>query len=977
MTVAGQAAIQDGINAKNAAAAQAAASGSTSYSYYDRGILKQVNVPSTQEKLLSAAVQTGQGFGSLGGTTVEERSAYAAKLGFSPTEIKTATGELPYGSRRAEKQEATREALQRSYDQQVLNDEQKKRLELIEQLRAQERGQAGRGVLTNIGQQVPQGVGFSVFNLPQRTRAVQETFTPAFAKKAAKAEEEGQSFIFSSAFGGKAEGITDDRTPDEIAFQQKKFDQRNAAFGLPPTTTLGTRKEAVVQKEKSEAEKTLKDYNYDIGDYLFAKTIERGKSVSRGVKAMANSRVKIADLLTGEGRAQFVEEAKNPDIQNVFITGVDIGSLLVTGGAVTTFYRARQAARVAEVAREARFVEALNSIRKVTILETAVPIVETGAKQVAKSLAPQVAKSLAPQVARSAPKGFVKGAVSLLATPQAVAESYAIQRFGVQGVALPAIKEKYGSDTVKVAQEVLNEQLAGRNQDIFKRDELGRAIEINKDVGFFAEVKANPTFKGITEAAGRSFKYGFVGQLPLGSQAISFFSPSYRAETERIIRQKGTERGLKGAELDVFVKQVSNASFALQGTEAVGTVAGVERVTERLGLKTIGGAFARREGLQLGRKEVARKLFGLVAPKFAVEGAIEGGAQYGLQLKTRGGEATVKGAVVSILGGAVISTAIGASAVASSATRPRLSKGLNVLGQSLEFPYEYLGDVTAAQQVKLVRRLGGEVLEPAIKPLFNKALQTEVRAGTKVVSQSAAESFELLVQGRKGLKPRITTLGVGSPSLQFGSGLPASQPASVASVAKAQSKTNAQTKNAVKSIVEGLQGTPTTTRAKGGFGVSTPSPITQPIKSKEQVTVEEEIKQKINPDVKVDEPVEITEPIKQKITTPIDVLANVNIPINTNVFGLRGMLPPLPLPFPMGSGGYGAGSSKKIFKNELLASQQLFKQQISFGIPNLTRKEGQKSKKVKGKQQGRKESRSLLAQQLNFGVSNLFRRGKK
>lgn len=248
MTVAGQQAIAD------AAAAKAAAIASGAGGYYDRGQFISLG-PSTQEKLLAAAVQTGQGFGSLGGTTVESRTAYARSLGFSPTEVRTARGELPFGSRRAEKQQVTEEVLKlQRQGRPPVSEQQKRYASLIQSINERERGQAPRGALTAIGQQYPQGAGFSVFKIPARTNDVQETFSPAFARKAAQAEAQGDSLVLSNAFGLKVAGTQEFRTPEQRAQDNKAFLQRQiertASFQKPPVKQLGgfTRGNAEITK---------------------------------------------------------------------------------------------------------------------------------------------------------------------------------------------------------------------------------------------------------------------------------------------------------------------------------------------------------------------------------------------------------------------------------------------------------------------------------------------------------------------------------------------------------------------------------------------------------------------------------------------------------------------------------------------------------------------------------------------------------
>jgi len=551
------------------------------------------------------------------------------------------------------------------------------------------------------------------------------------------------------------------------------------------------------------------------------------------------------------------------------------------------------------------------------ISRKAVPAVKAVAREVVpvvERVAPAIpiAERVVPSVAK-APSRIVQ---VLQGVPQAAGE-VAIGQVALSQ-AVKQIERSYGTDIVRGAQESSALVFAPREEE--------------------GLVTVKPARQVFTDFAKR-----FVGALPAGQQALRVVSPAFRAEEEKAIREVGASRGLSGVELDTFVENVIKAGNRLQAAEALTTLFTVERTTERLGAKEIARAFAKREGVQIPKKEAVRKLFALTAPRFAIAGAIEGAAQYITQLQTRGGEPTIKGGVISVAGGALISTILGGGAVAFAATRPTVSKVFTGIGQALEFPYEAGGDILAAGQKAMIRRLGGEVVEPAIKPVFRK--------GVKSASQEAAEKFELTVLGRKPSvgKPRVTVPSFGgeiAPTVQ------------APTAAQVQSNIQATSKD----IATTLRGeVPVRAKAKVQIPpprVPTPTPVTEPIKEVTPIKTPAEIKT----EVKIETP----------ITTPVEALANIGIPIQTNVFGLRGMLPP-PLPFPIGEGGGLARGGRKLFANELLASQNLFRQQIRFGIKTLAQPVGKKPKVSKRKQPSKSEARSSLAKQLSFA----FGRGRR
>ena len=664
-----------------------------------------------------------------------------------------------------------------------------------------------------------------------------------------------------------------------------------------------------------------------------------------------------------------LEETGAEKTARILGTGVTTAALFATGVGGVRGKAIRGVSRIAKLLGYGKKATKVAVVveKVVPVVEKVVPVVEKVAPvaervsprvaQVVERLTPSVAKQVTKVAKQVVPKvakvavAVKKPAISILdrglvAAPQALGEvalgQVALKKY------VSVVQEKLGEEAVKGAQEAQALVLARRGQE--------------EPIGFRGEVTAEPTFKGAVKATGRTLQYGFVGNLPLGQQFLRFVSPSFRAEEERAYRDVGTSRGLSGDELDAFVRRARLAGNLLQTGEAVTTVVGVERVTERLGLKTIGTSFATREGTQLARKEVAKKLFGLTAPRFAVAGAIEGVAQFETQLKTRGGERTAKGLLVSGAGGAFISTVLGGGAVAFAATRPTLSKAFSFTGQALEFPFEKTGDIVAAGQVSILRRLGVEVVSPALKPVFRKEVQKEIKAGTRVVASEAAEKFELLVYGRKvsgRIKPRVTV-----PSFAGGQPVPSLQvPATV-------SQTQANVQTASENIAKSL-GVEVPVKAKAKVQVPkprTPTPVspTQPVKTPAESVVENLQK------TPVETPAET--PVEPTVTTPVETLAQFNIPIQTNVFGLRGLLPPAPLPFPLGNGGGGRGLSGKVFRNELLASQQLFRQQVKFGIKTLTQPVGKKPKMVK--KSVAKKQRESLSKQLSDRLSALTGRGR-
>lgn len=113
------------------------------------------------------------------------------------------------------------------------------------------------------------------------------------AKKEQRASVRARQGVTSSSLKGST-------TTPEYA---KEWKRKKEADQLKPT----------VQPKKS----TLSDYNYDVGDYLYAKTEEEVKSVWRGLTKAGEIQIKypISDLLTKQqSRKEFWKEVQDTDV---------------------------------------------------------------------------------------------------------------------------------------------------------------------------------------------------------------------------------------------------------------------------------------------------------------------------------------------------------------------------------------------------------------------------------------------------------------------------------------------------------------------------------------------------------------------------------------------------------------------------------------------------------------------------------------
>jgi hypothetical protein len=387
----------------------------------------------------------------------------------------------------------------------------------------------------------------------------------------------------------------------------------------------------------------------------------------------------------------------------------------------------------------------------------------------------------------------------------------------------------------------------------------------------------------LTDGSLKKLGTSFVLEFGLGRQFLRRVSPSFAREEEVVIREIGGREGLKGKELEDFVGRVRETSSMIGFAESASQVFGVETATELLGRESFGKLFSKKVGERVAQKEVSKELFKLSFPRFFAFGVGEGSSEYFTKLQTRGYDFSALDLAKSGVIGGFTAGVLGSGAFSFRPTRPVVSRVFSGVGQVLDAPQELLGDISANVARRVQRRVGVRVLEPVVEPVVKKGERLGVRFGVREL----------------GMPVRVRT-----PSLGVGGNVKTSQEA----VANAQ-----------KSMVEVLSGG----RVKDG-GVSVPSPSVSPVIDDSGGLVPSPVP------TPSESPVE--SPLEALVPTGVNVPTAVGLP--TNVFGLRGFVPP-PFPFPSGgSGGVGVGRGR-VFRNELQASLSLFGQQVRFGFGNL------------------------------------------
>lgn len=562
-------------------------------------------------------------------------------------------------------------------------------------------------------------------------------------------------------------------------------------------------------------------------------------------------------------------------------------------------------------------------------------------KETAKVVAPKVPSALS-RAWNYAPKTIALQGANI----------YGLSRYNA------LLKRTFGEEEFKTGIEARDIVAEARGQQYYEYDKEGKPVGVLKR----QEEKAPDTFRGqakqVAIKAGQWFKYDVVSQTPLIGESLRFFDKGYSEAENRAIRDIGRSKGKTEAELDQYVRDVKKVGLYRSGGEFA-ALSNVEFLSERFGLRGLATVFSKKEGKKIGEEKITRKLASFVASPFARFGAIEGGSGYLVYTTGREKEFKPSEFALSAIGGATVSTLLGTGTVAFAPKSPFLSRTFSTVGTVLDAPFEPIGDFASKQATRLQRLFGREVLEPTVQPVFEKGAKVAER-----LPESAPE-FKLSVFGRKsdvaprGATPRVRTGSWVNNALQdaFGSGKKGA-PSSAQSkgsqqLADALSKEQAVSESQQKAQVN-IQTNIRSRSRNIASSLFTPSKTPEPVPVEEptETPVEEPTKQDV---FGVEEPAQEPTPV----TTPVQSLVNLGIPVSTNVFAFRGLLP-LPLPFPMGRGGGGQGRSGKLFANELLASQSLFKQQLGFDLRNLSmpvkRASKRGSKGKKGKKDKKKET---------------------